>query len=197
MAKAAAETKLGIKLPSLLREFYLHTAKREDINYAVEVLVSVDRLYFKDDYLVFYEENQCVCFWGISRDNLGDKDPTVAQGWFTSEDTDDADWTDSSEDHALPLSEFLLSMLIMQMQVEQGPTGIHRYSRCNRNSVMYPTDWNHCVSYLGGKSDVYWKPGSMILLSTTGKTVGIAGLGRTEADLMEIAETFGIEWRSD
>jgi hypothetical protein len=52
-----AEKRLGLRLPGLLREYYLLAGKREDINQAHNKLVHPDELQIEDGKLVFFLEN--------------------------------------------------------------------------------------------------------------------------------------------
>ncbi|MCC6289603.1 MAG: SMI1/KNR4 family protein [Chitinophagaceae bacterium] len=72
------EAGLNYRLPAKLREYYLTLGKNENINYSHNRLLKPDgELNFSDDlYLVFYEENQVVAYWGIkSEDMLNDNPP--------------------------------------------------------------------------------------------------------------------------
>jgi hypothetical protein len=74
-----AEAALGIRLPRALREYYLTLGKHEALNYCFNRLLKPDdEIGFSDDrYLVFYEENQVVAYWGIKEEHLVLPDPPV------------------------------------------------------------------------------------------------------------------------
>lgn len=61
----AAETRLKLKLPSLLREFYALAGKRKDINHSFEQLLSMEKFECEGKMLAFYEENQGVTLWAV------------------------------------------------------------------------------------------------------------------------------------
>jgi len=62
----AAENRLGIRLPPLLREFYARTSRREDINATHNRLIRLDAIEAPvDGRLIFYVENQGVTDFGI------------------------------------------------------------------------------------------------------------------------------------
>src|SRR5580700_3782443 len=98
---------LGIPMPRLLREFYRRAGRRQDINRTQDQLVALDDLSLEQGYLVFYVENQAVCYWGIAVADLGLEDPPVYQGVPYAE-VPDWDWIQQTE----RLSEFLFVMLI-------------------------------------------------------------------------------------
>lgn len=69
------ESKIGHRLPAMLREYYLTLGKVENLNYLHNRLLKPG---FSDDrYLVFYEENQVAAYWGIKEEDLGLEDPPV------------------------------------------------------------------------------------------------------------------------
>lgn len=84
---AALEKQLNVVLPAKLREYYLTLGKHEAINYSHNRLLRPggEIKFSPDDYLVFYEENQGVVFWGIKKEDLVNPNPPV-YGGYTSED---------------------------------------------------------------------------------------------------------------
>jgi hypothetical protein len=66
-------------LPEMLKEYYLSLGKQEAINYSYNRLLKPggEIGFSQDDYLVFYEENQGVVFWGIKRADLHLSNPPV------------------------------------------------------------------------------------------------------------------------
>jgi hypothetical protein len=88
----AAEERLGVHLPAALKDFYLVTGAW-DLNFAHNRLLEPNELRWVKDKLVFYEENEKLAQWGISRTELRRNDPVVSQGvrergrmqWFDEE----------------------------------------------------------------------------------------------------------------
>ncbi|MFE2853666.1 SMI1/KNR4 family protein [Streptomyces lavendulae] len=76
---AAAEERLGLRLPAALREAYLLFGRRGDLTSNHDVLLSPSELYVDDakEALVFRHENQGTASWGILLDSLQDDDPAV------------------------------------------------------------------------------------------------------------------------
>jgi hypothetical protein len=104
-----AERRLGIRLPRLLREFYLLAGRRADLNQAHDELVHPDDLQIEDETLVFYVENQAVSIWGVQAQALGADDPPVVRG-DSVEGFERRVWGQDFE----RLSAFLLAMLCWQ-----------------------------------------------------------------------------------
>lgn len=78
----AAESRLGLQLPAALREYYAELGAFHKLNEAHNRIVPPADLELVEGVLVFYEENQCVCLWGIrTKDLASDNDnPLVYQG---------------------------------------------------------------------------------------------------------------------
>jgi hypothetical protein len=101
------ENKHSIKIPKILREYYLKLGKNENINYSFNRLLKTkDEIGFTVDenYFVFYEENQGVVYWAINRNDMGNENAKV-YGNYDPEDLTQ-DWFIDSE----TIDNFLLSM---------------------------------------------------------------------------------------
>jgi len=84
------EERLNIKLPEKLRNYYLTLGRHENLNYSHNRLLKPDKeIGFSDDgYLIFYEENQAVVYWGIKEEDLKLDNPPVWGNCGTSESPD-------------------------------------------------------------------------------------------------------------
>jgi hypothetical protein len=102
-AVESAEARLGIRLPTPLREYYLSVG-RHQINRAHNRLWPPDALEISRGRLVFMEENQCVVFWGVGSRSAA-ADPVV----FQTTDLEDGGWSAESS-----CSQFLPAMLCWQ-----------------------------------------------------------------------------------
>lgn len=94
----AAETRLGLRLPHLLRNFSLAWGRRQDLTQAQNPLVAPDGLVVRADTLIFCVENQAVVYWGIRCDALEADDPPVvvtASGPSGCEVETELNWTPS------------------------------------------------------------------------------------------------------
>lgn len=75
----AAEERLGLRLPTALREAYLLFGRRQDLTSNHDVLLGPAELHVDDasEALVFRRENQGAASWGVLLDSLQDDDPAV------------------------------------------------------------------------------------------------------------------------
>src|SRR5579884_2303525 len=75
------EYRLGLRLPQVLREFYLMAGSMADVNNAYDRLASIDELSVDDsqEVLVIYHENQNVVLWGVPLGRITMSDPPVMQ----------------------------------------------------------------------------------------------------------------------
>ena len=103
----AAENRLGIVVPAVLRAFYRVAGRHDAINRAHNRLWPPGEWQIDSGRLAFMEENQNVVFWGVPVGPAAtEDDPDVWQ----AENGDALTW----EPEAVKLSEFLLAMLCWQ-----------------------------------------------------------------------------------
>ncbi|MFG3205317.1 hypothetical protein [Streptomyces sp. NPDC048192] len=76
---AAAQERLGVRLPAALGEMYHLLGRREDLTSNHDRLLPPDQLYIdaRGQALVFREENQGACSWGVLLEDLDQADPGV------------------------------------------------------------------------------------------------------------------------
>jgi hypothetical protein len=74
------ENKLGAKLPTALREYYLVAGREKFLNHAFNRLLQPDDLEIQHKKLTFMEENQCVLVWGANLSTPVAPNPRVFQG---------------------------------------------------------------------------------------------------------------------
>ncbi|MYV99717.1 SMI1/KNR4 family protein [Streptomyces sp. SID3343] len=72
----ACEARLGLALPVAVRELYELLGRRGDLTSNQDVLLGPEKIYVEDGVLVFREENQGVCWWGVRLDDPS-PDPAV------------------------------------------------------------------------------------------------------------------------
>lgn len=103
------ETTHDLKLPKVLRDYYLTLGKHQAINNSFNRLLKPKgQVGFSDDrYLIFYEENQAVVFWGIKEADLTAGNPKVFGNYDPVNQTED--WFEDSAD----TEKFLLSMALL------------------------------------------------------------------------------------
>ena len=74
------ETRLGLRAPAALREYYLIAGRERRFNTACHRLLASSEWTLDKQKLIFMDENQSVCCWGVSvRDRRVD-DPSVSEG---------------------------------------------------------------------------------------------------------------------
>jgi len=87
----AAEQRLGIRFPAMLREYLLTLGGSEAVNQSFNRLLPLEKIDFDDDYLVLIEEYQGVFLCGIAKADLAQDNPPVHIGFYTDE-TDSYEW---------------------------------------------------------------------------------------------------------
>ncbi|MEN2488692.1 SMI1/KNR4 family protein [Flavobacterium sp. B11] len=102
------ETRLNVKLPSKLKEYYLELGKEENLNYCFNRLLKPENEigFSDDDFLVFYEENQNVAFWGIKKEDLSQNNPPVYGNYDTIEKSDWEMETETTENFFVLMAVF-------------------------------------------------------------------------------------------
>ena len=103
-----AEVRLGVRLPAVLREYYLLAGRLDRFNRAHNRLLRPEEWTVDVGKLVFLEENQCVVFWGVEAVTSPIDDPSVYHGQKVRGRP--TDWYLEHES----CSEFLLVMLHLQ-----------------------------------------------------------------------------------
>ncbi len=76
---SVAEARLGLKLPAVLRDYYLLAGRFDRFNRAHNELRRPEQWTVEGGKLVFLEENQCVVFWGVDVGTSPEDDPPVYQ----------------------------------------------------------------------------------------------------------------------
>ncbi|MGI4789407.1 MAG: hypothetical protein ACRYFS_11230 [Janthinobacterium lividum] len=184
----AAETRLGVKMPTLLREFYALAGKREDINGVHNRLVSLENLKVDQNKLVFYEENQGVVLWGVDIQNLENIDPSV----FMAEYQATLVW-DADHNH---LSAFLKAMLFWQA-VNGGMPYSGIGTATSEAIALAGTDWELVDLSRDStlwRNRVQMRDGQVLFISGNDPDPQVHGGGRTKADFLAVAKAFDVYW---
>jgi hypothetical protein len=179
---------LGLKLPQALKDFYLCVGNLDTFTNSFERFVNYDKLYFINDKLVFLEENQDVCCWGI---DAKEANPLVYM------------CTDESEEwypEEVRLSEFLVIMLYYQFA-----QGGYEYSGSidekqisDEKLENLTREWEKVVDH--NRLIIYWQSGKLIWyftdetghLERTGDFTSVFVSMRTEQQLREM-EAYGFK----
>jgi hypothetical protein len=74
------QVRLGVRLPAVLRDYYLLAGRFDRFNRAHNALLRPEEWTVDGGKLVFLEENQCVVFWGVEAVTSPSDDPLVYQG---------------------------------------------------------------------------------------------------------------------
>lgn len=74
------EERLGIKIPESLRAYYEVAGNERKLNRSMQRFLPPSKWFVDKKQLVFLDENQSVCCWGVSLRSAGAKDPMVSQG---------------------------------------------------------------------------------------------------------------------
>lgn len=98
------ESRLAIRLPIALRDWYVQSGRRHDIWSRQDSLLPPEEIYIKEGHIVFYTENQSVVDWGIEKAHASLDDPPV----FVSSADTEGEWIQENA----TTSEFCLQMLV-------------------------------------------------------------------------------------
>src|SRR5215467_5366690 len=71
----AAEARLGVRLPTALRNFYLAWGQRRELAMIHTYLLPPDDVVIRADTLIFWADHQAVRYWGVRREALEQSDP--------------------------------------------------------------------------------------------------------------------------
>jgi len=127
------ENSSGLKLPAVLRNFHLLVGNLDMFICSFEQFV---KPYKKGEMLVFLEENQGVCYWGINVQDTGNETVFMC----TDMESDNLEWY--SEE--VPLTDFLTVM--MYYQCAQGGY--------EHGSAVYENNFDNREKYLQFLADI-------------------------------------------
>lgn len=123
-AISSAETKLGMKFPDALKDFYLNVGKMPLFTDAFEFFAQPKQIYIKSNKLIFLEENQAMLSWGIDLDEISKAEKIkVYQSPNIGESEKNIVWFPE----ILPLPEFL--EMIMYYQAASGDTELQQKTK--------------------------------------------------------------------
>ena len=187
-----AAERLGAPIPEALRSYYSVAGKEKRFSRAFQQFLPPSRWSIAGKHLVFLEENQAVCTWGVSLKTRGARDPAISQGF--EEETDEGESTVSWHSENARCSTFI-SVLLHYQAVSGG------YRFCSGGTA--PDDvhkqlkrgWN----YVGEVSELwaFSRPNQVVcIMSGTGLIddgmMLMAG-GKTARDLIAIGESLGMK----
>ncbi|MFF3015668.1 SMI1/KNR4 family protein [Streptomyces sp. NPDC057939] len=193
---AAAEERLGVRLPLALREAYLLLGRRRDLTSNHDVLLSPSELYVDEskEALVFRHENQGVVSWGILLDKLTDDDPAV----FIRADLADKAaerWESWLERLSLCFIEIVLSESLQadgEVCDFLSDFDDHGVDLVEQNCTRLPFPaYPMCEE----EDTIRWFLGDDVLLRDDG--IGLLARGRSEAALDGIRDLLPGDWLND
>jgi len=175
-----AEQRLGITLPLAIREYYFTLGGFLQLNEAHNRLINPGELAFQHEILCFMDENQCVCKWGLRREDLAANDPIVYQ--VNSLDSLDRFSVD------LCLSNFLLLSIYLQAVLGGLPiNGAHM----NANDVI-PTIENSFDKVVENDGLRIWHKNGMLISHLEGDNICICA-ARSALEFQYLKQTLGFE----
>ncbi|GAA1992232.1 SMI1/KNR4 family protein [Catenulispora subtropica] len=109
----AAAVRLGLPLPAALREAFQLFGRRDDLTRNQDPFSTPGDLDLYEGALVFREENQGVCWWGVLLEDLGQDDPPT---YLRSDMADKSQehWTPWTDRLSLALAEMVLAETVLE-----------------------------------------------------------------------------------
>lgn len=187
------EQKLDIQLPAQLRAYYLTMGGFEAINYTHNLLLKPDQMEFSnDDYLIFYEENQSVVYWGIKRADLSLPNPPVYGNY--SSDENNPDWHQESA----TTDNFLLLMAVYNGVLGGLTFHGNSFAAVDDAVVAYVQEkWEEQKEVSYGAQKVYTRGYDEVICLSFDAEQQCNGLfigTNDEARFDELLETLDVEW---
>ncbi|MFH8371170.1 SMI1/KNR4 family protein [Streptomyces sp. NPDC018031] len=191
-----AEERLGIRLPTALREAYLLFGRRHDLTSNHDVLLGPAELYVDGakEALVFRHENQGAASWGILLDSIQDDDPAVVIRPDLADKSAER-WEEWLERLSLCFVEIVLSESVQadeELCDFLDPDG-DSIDLLEANTVQLPFP-----AYPIGQEEhtIRWFLGQDVLLRDDGG-MAILARGRTAEDLDRVRDLLPGDWIND
>ncbi|UGQ12005.1 SMI1/KNR4 family protein [Yinghuangia sp. ASG 101] len=192
---AAAEARLGVRLPGVLREGYSLFGRRRDLTGNHDVLLGPAELSVDEakEALVFRYENQGAASWGILLESLGEDDPAVFVRPDLADKSDER-WEGWLGRLSLCLVEIVLSESLSAddefcdfLEPDDGVVETLEDHAVRLPFPAYPT---------GAEPGTRWFLSGDVLLRDDGGT-GILARGRTAASLDRVRDLLPGDWLND
>ena len=183
---AAREKKLGLRLPTALRAYYLVAGRERSLNTAHNRLIPLKDLEAHAGKLVFMEENQWVVVWGVAASSKSAVDPAVYQGPI--QDGEPSGWF---LEHR-KLSAFLVFMLHLQAAFGGGmPCGSSAPAPETLTAVL-DKGWLFAGEVNGMR--VYSRDKQAVCFLKWGDTWRLFASACQKGGLESIAADLGVQW---
>jgi hypothetical protein len=178
------ERRLQMRLPPALRDYYAK-AGNHPINQAHNRLLSLSKLDFDGNHLVFLEENQSVAFWSIDISTPPTDDPIVFQG----ESGKPIRWT--SEE--LTLSAFF-ELCVYWQAACGGLEFAGSASELDASIVaLLEQNWSNVRTH--NRMRFFAKPGQVLVLNDDGEGLySLLAAGTSLEQFEAIDDHLGIDW---
>ena len=182
--------RLGCSIPEALRSYYEVAGKEKRFNLAFQQILPPARWSLAGGHLVFIEESQGVCNWGVSVKSKGARDPGISQGF--EEETDEGESTVSWHPENARCSTFIKVLLHYQ-----AVSGGYRF--CGGGTA--PEDVQKRLkrgwTFVGEVSELwaYSRPNQVVCIMSGAGLIDdlmIMAGGKTAKDLAAIGESLGI-----
>jgi hypothetical protein len=176
---AAAEKRLGVRIPAALRDYYLVAGRERRFNTSHNRVLAPQKWTIDKQRLIFMEENQQVVWWAISTRNAGNDDPPIYQ----AVDDEPLTWV---REHR-KCSVFLAVML--HYQAVGGAYGFQGYGQAPRDvKKRLQKAWTFCGVVNGLRA--YSRANQVVCHMLEEQSV-LAG-GKTARDLRAIGQDLGV-----
>jgi len=188
---AAAETRLQLTLPPLLRAYYTELGAHESLNHTQDHLLPPAQLRISGTgtHLVFYAENQWVCAWGLALADLDQPDPPV---WI-SYDHEAPLW----QPEAATLNHFLLA-IAHQQALFAFPHAANAVGISPTVEAQVRATWPVLPVALSLWSTTYLQAAPdhlLALMGTVGADLYVAA--KTEEALRQVLDKLDVEWENN
>jgi hypothetical protein len=183
----AAETRLRLTLPPLLRAYYTELGAHEALNHTQDHLLSPAELRISETgtHLVFYAENQWVCAWALALADLHQPDPPV---WISYDDGALQADTPLWQPEAATLKHFLLAMT-HQQALFAFPYAANAVDISPKVEAQVRTTWPVLPVALSLWSVTYLQAAPNHLLALMGNVGNVGNPGEPTTDLFVAAKT--------
>jgi hypothetical protein len=190
---AAAEKKLGLRLPAALRDYYLVAGRERSLNHAFNHLRAPGGWEKHASKLIFLEEQQCVVVWGVTvAASSPADDPAVFQGPMV--DDEPSGWYLEQR----RCSAFLVFMLHLQAAYGGGMRFTGAAAAAKSLIKALDRNWYFAGEVNGMRA--YSRPGQVVCIAPWpdllggGKSWRVFAGACAEEGLEAIANELGLAW---
>lgn len=179
------ENRLKLRFPETLKKYYINFGKNEQLNNTQDNLLSLDKIYIINSYLVFYAENQYVAVWGIKLSDLHLENPPVYISY------DEKEWILESKN----LSDYFISMAYLQ-SIFALEYNAHALSLEEKRQKFVQENWEKVGNTLSIWNVSFYQNSfnEVIAIMQNEDQFDIFVATKTEKQFEEIENKLNIEW---